>query len=89
QHAPLNRVLRRMAAIAEGYYARSSAGLDAFNPDCRTAIGACIDVYRQLNARIGRSPQGILHRESVPISDKFRALPASKYWVLPMAYLRW
>jgi len=29
----------------------------------------------------------LLHRESVPLSEKFRALPPSKYWRLPLAYL--
>ena len=87
QHPALNRVVKRMAGIAEGHYARSAANLDAFSSDCRTAIRACIDVYRQLNERVSRR-RGMLRRESVPLGDKFRVLPASKYWVLPMAYLR-
>jgi len=87
QHAALNRVLRKLSAIAEQYYRSALRDLDAFAPDSRTAIRACIDVYRQLNIRIGRSAQGILHRESVPISEKFKVLPASKYWRLPLAYL--
>jgi 15-cis-phytoene synthase len=87
QHAALGRVLRRVSAIAEQYYERALADLDAFAPDGQAAIRACIDVYRQLNIRIGRSAQGILHRESVPIRDKFKVLPASKYWRLPLAYL--
>jgi hypothetical protein len=29
----------------------------------------------------------LLHRETVPLSEKFRALPPSKYWRLPLAYL--
>ncbi|HEU0173463.1 MAG TPA: phytoene/squalene synthase family protein [Blastocatellia bacterium] len=87
QQAALNRVLRRMAAVAEDYYARSLADLDAFSADSQTAIRACIDVYRRLNERISRSPRGLLHRESVPLSEKFRALPPSKYWRLPLAYL--
>jgi phytoene synthase len=86
QHAALNRVVSRLSAIAEQYYLSALAGLDAFAPDSRTAIRACIDVYRQLNIRIGRSAQGVLHRESVPISEKFKVLPASKYWRLPLAY---
>ncbi len=83
----LNRVLRRVAAIAESYYTDSLSGLAAFAPDSQMAIRACIDVYRQLNNRIGQSPQGVLHRESVPISEKLKVLPASKYWRLPLAYL--
>jgi phytoene synthase len=87
QQAALNRVLRRMAAVAEDYYAFALADLDAFSADSQTAIRACIDVYRRLNERIGRNPRGLLHRESVPMSEKFRALPPSKYWRLPLAYL--
>lgn len=83
----LNKVLRRIAAIAESYYADSLNGLAAFAPDSRTAIRACIDVYRQLNNRIGQSPQGVLHRESVPFGEKLKVLPASKYWRLPLAYI--
>jgi phytoene synthase len=87
REARLNRVLRRVAAIAESYYTDSLSGLAAFAPDSQTAIRACIDVYRQLNNRIGQSPQGVLHRESIPISEKLKVLPASKYWRLPLAYL--
>lgn len=88
QQAALNRVLRHLTALTEEYYERSQANLDAFHHDSRVAIRACIDVYRQLNARIALSPRGILHRESVPLREKFRVLPASKYWRLPLAYLR-
>ena len=82
-----NRVLRRLSAIAESYYAAALADVDAFAADSRTAIRACIDVYRQLNQRIGHSPRGLLARESVPMGDKLRVLPPSKYWRLPLAYL--
>jgi phytoene synthase len=87
QHASLNRVLKKLTVITEDYYARALQDIDAFAPDCQVAIRACIDVYRQLNNRIGHSPHGILHRESVPITEKFRVLPVSKYWRLPLAYL--
>jgi phytoene synthase len=87
QHAALGRVLRRLSAIAEQHYAASLADLDAFAADSRTAIRACIDVYRRLNNRIGRGAHGVLHRESVPIGEKLKALPPSKYWRLPLAYL--
>ncbi len=87
QQAAFRRALRRMTEIAEEHYARALADLDAFAPDCRTAIHACINVYRQLNRRIANSPHGIRHRESVPAREKFKALPASKYWRLPLAYL--
>lgn len=88
QHPALNRLLTRLTAITDSYYDRSMAGIDAFNPDSRIAIQACIDVYRQLNKRIAGSPRGILHRESVPMTEKFRVLPVSKYWRLPLAYLQ-
>ncbi len=83
----LNRVLRRLSGIAEEHYRAAERNLDAFAPDCRMAIQACINVYRELNLRIGKSREGILHRESVPMSDKFRVLPSSKYWRVPLAYL--
>jgi 15-cis-phytoene synthase len=88
QQAALNHVLYRLTALTEEHYARALADLDAFNADSRVAIRACIDVYRQLNERIARSPRGILHRESVPMREKFKVLPTSKYWRLPLAYLR-
>ncbi len=88
QQPALNRVLRNLTAMTEEYYERSLADLDAFHHDSRVAIRACIDVYRQLNQRIADSPRGILHRESVPMREKFRVLPKSKYWRLPLAYLR-
>ena len=88
QLAPLNQVLGHLTALTEEYYNRSEATLDAFNPDSRVAIRACIDVYRQLNRQIASSPRGILHRESVPMREKFRVLPSSKYWRLPLAFLR-
>lgn len=88
QLAALNQVLGHLTALTEEYYNRSEATLDAFNPDSRVAIRACIDVYRQLNRQIATSPRGILHRESVPMREKFRVLPTSKYWRLPLAFLR-
>jgi phytoene synthase len=88
QQPALNNVLRKLTALTENYYERSLADLDAFNHDSRVAIRACIDVYRQLNRRIADSPHGIQHRESVPMREKFRVLPKSKYWRLPLAYLR-
>ena len=87
QQPAFNRILKKLTAISEEYYANAVAQLDAFAPDCRTAIHACIDVYRQLNRQIETSPRGILHRESVPMRRKFQVLPTSKYWRLPLAYL--
>jgi len=87
QLEPLRHVLQTISAEAERGYRAAERNLDAFAPDCRTAIQACIDVYRLLNLRIGRSAEGVRHRESVPMRDKFGALPPSKYWRLPLAYL--
>ncbi|HEX4945725.1 MAG TPA: phytoene/squalene synthase family protein [Blastocatellia bacterium] len=87
QQGAFHRILKKLTRISENYYAAAFANLDAFAPDCRTAIHACIDVYRQLNRQIELSPRGILHRESVPIRRKFQVLPTSKYWRLPIAYL--
>jgi phytoene/squalene synthetase len=80
-------LLKKLSRIAEDYYESARGNIDAFAPDSRIAIRACIDVYAQLNNRMGRSPAGILHRESVPMIEKFRVLPSSKYWRLPLAYL--
>jgi phytoene synthase len=85
----LARVLRRLAQTTEQHYAHAAANVDAFAPDSRVAIRACIDVYRRLNDRIGGSADALTIRASVPITEKFRALPSSKYWRLPLAYLGW
>ena len=87
QRDALGRVIRRLAFVAEDHYARALADLDAFSPDCRLAIQACIKVYGRLNERIAESGRGIHHRESVPLSEKLSALPPSKYWRIPLAYL--
>jgi len=87
QLPPLKRVLVTLSAAAEEHYREAECDLDAFAPDCRTAIQACIDVYRLLNRRIGSSAEGVRHRESVPMREKFLALPPSKYWRLPLAYV--
>lgn len=85
--AALGRVARRLAADAAGYYRRASANLDAFAPDSRIAIRACIDVYGRLNERIEASDRGIEHRESVPLLEKLRALPPGGLWRIPMAWI--
>lgn len=87
QHFALTRVLNRLALIADGYYKKSGANLDAFSPDCRLAIDACIKVYGRLNERIAKNGEGIKRRESVPLAEKFKVLPPSKYWRIPLAYL--
>lgn len=86
QQRALGVVLRRLALKASDFYADARANLDAFSPDCRLAIHSCIKVYGRLNERIAESSRGIRHRESVPLREKFRVLPASKYWRIPLAY---
>lgn len=88
QREGFGRAIRRMAEIARDGYARAAANLDAYAPECRIAIRACIDVYGLLNDRILRSPRGIEHRESVSGREKWRVLPPSRYWRIPAAYLR-
>jgi phytoene synthase len=88
QAQALGRVLTRLAAKTDEYYELSLSDLDAFAPDSQIAIRACIDVYRQLNARISSNSVSFGRRESVPLREKFRVLPPSKYWRLPLAYLR-
>jgi phytoene synthase len=87
QRAALGRVVRGMAETAETYYREARSLLDAFAPDCRIAIRACIDVYGMLNERILKSDDVLGRRESVPLLEKLRPLPASKYWRIPAAYL--
>jgi phytoene/squalene synthetase len=80
-------VVRRLASVAASYYASAHDGLEAFAPDCRPAIHACIEVYGRLNERIASNESAIRHRESVPLREKLRVLPPSKYWRLPLAFL--
>jgi phytoene synthase len=87
QRQALGLVLRRLARVADDYYAAALADLDAFSPDCRLAIHACINVYSRLNERIAHTSRGLSHRESVPLREKFGVLPPSKYWRIPLAYL--
>ncbi|MCC6489052.1 MAG: phytoene/squalene synthase family protein [Candidatus Hydrogenedentes bacterium] len=89
QHEGLRRVIRKVAQEARVHYGAAQRNLDAFAPDSRSAIQACIDVYGQLNDRILRSEESLARRESVPMTQKFRVLPSSKYWRLPLAYLGW
>ena len=87
QHEAISRIIRRLAGVAETFYAEAQKNLDAFAPDCRTAIEACIKVYKRLNTQIISSNQALIQRESVPLKEKFEALPLSKYWRIPYAYL--
>jgi phytoene synthase len=86
QQRALGAVLRRLALTAADFYADARANVDAFSPDCRLAIHSCIKVYGRLNERIAEGNRGAGHRESVPLREKLRALPASKYWRIPLAY---
>jgi phytoene synthase len=87
QQVVLKDVVKEMTRMADDYYEKSFQTLNAFHPDSRIAIKACIDVYRMLNTRIAESDLGINHRESVPIMEKLKPLPASKFWRIPLAYL--
>ncbi len=84
--AGFERAIRRMAGLAEDCYERAARGLDAFAPDSRPAIRACIEVYGALNRRI-REAGTVGRRESVPFREKWRCLPRSKYWRVPWSYL--
>lgn len=84
----LSRVRRRLAPVASEFYEAAERDLDAFSSDSQPAIRACIAVYRRLNDRIGESPEGTLRRERLSALEKFRVLPSSKYWRIPLAYLR-
>lgn len=87
QQTAFARAVHAFARKADDYYARAEAGLDAFAPDSTVAIASCVRVYRELNRRIIANQHAIVHRESVPLHAKFRLLPPSKYWRLPLAYL--
>ncbi len=87
QHGPLLNVIKELADIADSYYRRAEEKLEAYASDCRVAIQACIRVYGQLNERIRCNNQILTMRESVPLWDKWKVLPLSKYWRIPWAYL--
>lgn len=88
QHSAIHCVLHKLGMIAENYYAKAQSDLDAFSPDCQIAVRACTKVYRRLNERIVNNNKSLLQRESVPLFEKFKLLPASKYWRVPLAYLK-
>lgn len=87
QREGLVRVIRALAEEAAARYARAGQALDAFAPDCRVAMRACIRVYGRLNARILAGDGYPGPRASVPFREKWHALPASKYWRIPLAAL--
>ena len=86
---PMGRVLKHLGRITDDYYQQALDNVDAFAPDSQLAIRACIDVYRQLNGQLVTDSEDLLiSRASVSIREKLRVLPMSKYWRLPLAYLR-
>ena len=84
--ARLRRAARRLAAEAESRYHYARKHLDRFSPDCRPAILACIEVYQAVNRRLldGQGDAG--RRVRLNALEKFRVLPADKYWRVPLAY---
>jgi len=84
----INFARKEMASIANHYYQESKKGVDSFSKESRIAIKACIELYGKLNERIIIKGSNIKNRESLSWSEKLGALPASKYWKLPIAYLK-
>ena len=84
----INSARKEMASIANQYYQESKKGVDSFSKESRIAIKACIELYGKLNERIITRGNNIKNRESLSWSEKLGALPASKYWKLPIAYLK-
>jgi len=84
----INSARMELASIANKYYKESEKGIESFSPDSRVAIKACIELYGKLNERIISRGNDIKVRESLSWSEKLGALPSSKYWKLPMAYLK-
>jgi phytoene synthase len=87
QEAAFRRIVKSLAEDADVFYSRSREGLDAYAPDCRAAIDSCIRVYRELNSRIRLTDQDLGNRQRLSAYRKFRLLPVSKYWRLPLAFL--
>ncbi len=79
---------KHLAEIADSYYKESSKGIDSFSEDSRIAIKSCIDLYGKLNSRIITSANSLAFRESLSWSEKLGSLPSTKYWKLPLAYLK-
>ena len=84
----INAARMELASIANKYYKESEKGIESFSPDSRVAIKACIELYGKLNERIISRGNDIKVRESLSWSEKLGALPSSKYWKLPIAYLK-
>ena len=84
----INLARKELASIANYYYNESKKGIESFSPESRIAINACIELYGKLNDRIISRGNDIKYRESLSWSEKLGALPISKYWKLPAAYLK-
>ncbi len=84
----INSARKEMAYIANQYYQESKKGVESFSKESRVAIKACIELYGKLNERIITRGNNIKIRESLSWSEKLGALPTSKYWKLPIAYLK-
>ena len=84
----INAARMELASIANKYYKESEKGIESFSPESRVAIKACIELYGKLNDRIISRGNDIKNRESLSWSEKLGALPSSKYWKLPIAYLK-
>ena len=84
----INSARMELASIANKYYKESEKGIESFSPESRVAIKACIELYGKLNERIISRGNDIKVRESLSWSEKLGALPSSKYWKLPVAYLK-
>lgn len=83
----LKSIVNFIVDIAEEYYSKTQSRIDVFSQDCQTAIQAAIDVYRQLNHKIRVNDNALFTRQSVPLIEKFKVLPKSKYWRLPLSYI--
>ena len=78
--AALAQAAQALARHARDCYDRAEREVDAYAADCRPAVQSCIGVYRALNNRILAPDWTLETRASAPLRDKWRALPASKYW---------
>ncbi len=83
--AALARAAQAMARHARDCYDHSEREVEAYAADCRPAVRSCIGVYRALNERILAPDWTLEMRASAPLRDKWRALPASKYWRIPLS----
>lgn len=84
----LRRAARWLAEEAEPRYDFARERLHVFAADCQAAILACIDVYQKLNRRLLTGEHAGRRRVRLNALEKFRLLPAEKYWRVPLAYAR-